>query len=215
MNQDPRRQVIETAAGMNASGINSGTAGNVSLRHGEGMLITPSGVHCDDLRPGDIVPVSLQGQWDDGRQPSSEWRFHRDIYRQRPDAHAVVHAHPVHCTALACLGKAIPAFHYMVAIAGGADIRCAPYATFGTQELSDHVLQALAGRKACLLANHGLVCLERDLPRALALAIEVENLARTYCQCLAVGKPVLLDSAEMARVIEKFSHYGAAAHPRD
>lgn len=215
MIQDPRRQLIETAVGMNASGINCGTAGNVSLRHGDGMLITPSGACYDDLRPGDIVPVSLQGQWDEGRQPSSEWRFHCDIYRQRPDAHAVVHAHPVHCTALACLGKAIPAFHYMVAVAGGADIRCAPYATFGTQELSDHVLQALAGRKACLLANHGLVCLESDLPRALALAIEVENLARTYCQCLAVGKPVLLDAAEMARVIEKFRHYGADAHPRD
>jgi L-fuculose-phosphate aldolase len=211
MSQDLRRQVIETAVGLNASGINSGTSGNVSLRHGDGMLITPSGVHCDDLRPGDIVAVTLDGHWQEGLKPSSEWRFHRDIYRQREDAKAVVHAHPVHCTALACLGLGIPAFHYMVAVAGGEDIRCAPYATFGTQELSDHVLQALAGRKACLMANHGLLCMERDLPRALALAIEIENLARTYCQCLAIGTPVLLDAAEMARVLEKFKHYGAGA----
>jgi len=209
MTGDPRLELIEVALDMNAGGINSGTSGNVSLRHGEGMLITPSGVRYDDLQPGDIVAVSPEGKWDDGRKPSTEWRFHRDIYARRPDAHAVVHAHPVHCTALACLGKGIPAFHYMVAIAGGEDIRCAPYATFGSQELSDHVLQALSGRKACLMANHGLVCLESSLSRALALAIEVENLARTYCQCLASGEPLVLDSEEMARVIEKFRHYGA------
>jgi L-fuculose-phosphate aldolase len=211
MNQDPRAQLIQTALEMNASGINCGTSGNVSLRHGEGMLITPSGVQYGEMRPGDIVAVSLDGRWDEGRKPSSEWRFHRDIYRQRPDAHAVVHAHPVHCTALACLGKPIPAFHYMVAVAGGEDICCAPYAAFGTQELSDHVLAALAGRKACLMANHGLICLERDLLRALALAIEVEYLARAYCQCLAIGEPILLDSTEMARVIEKFRDYGAGS----
>jgi L-fuculose-phosphate aldolase len=211
MNSDLRAELIGIALEMNASGINCGTSGNVSLRHGEGMLITPSGVHYDEMRPGDIVAVSLDGHWDEGRKPSSEWRFHRDIYLQRPDAHAVVHAHPVHCTALACLGKPIPAFHYMVAVAGGEDIRCAPYATFGTQELSDHVLKALTGRKACLMANHGLICLERDLPRALALAVEVENLARTYCQCLAIGEPNLLGSEEMARVIELFRHYGAGA----
>jgi len=210
MNRDPRSDLIETAVAMNASGINCGTSGNVSLRHGEGMLITPSGAVYATLHPDDIVLVSADGHWDAGEKPSSEWRFHRDIYLQRPDAHAVVHAHPVYCTALACLGKPIPAFHYMVAIAGGDDIRCAPYATFGTQELSDHVLQALAGRKACLMANHGLVCLERDLPRALALAIEVENLARTYCQCLTLAEPDLLDSVEMARVIEKFKDYGVA-----
>ena len=210
MSQDPRRHLIETAVMMNASGINCGTSGNVSLRQGKDMLITPSGANYDDLRPGDIVLVSAEGQWDAGKKPSSEWRFHHGIYQQRPDAQAVVHAHPVYCTALACLGKPIPAFHYMVAVAGGEDIRCAPYATFGTQELSDRVLQALAGRKACLMANHGLVCLERSLSRALALAVEVENLARTYCQCLSIGEPTILDSAEMARVIEKFKHYGAA-----
>jgi len=209
MKQDPRTQLIEAALEMNASGINHGTSGNLSLRRGEGMLITPSGVQYHEMQPGDIVAVSLDGQWDEGLKPSSEWRFHLDIYRHRPDAHAVVHAHPVCCAALACLGRAIPAFHYMVAVAGGEDIRCAPYATFGTQELSDHVLQALAGRKACLIANHGLVCLERDLSCALALAIEVENLAKTYCQCLAIGTPELLDSAEMARVVEKFRQYGA------
>jgi len=208
MKQDPRNELIGIASEMNASGINCGTSGNVSMRHGEGMLITPSGVHYHELRPAEIVSVSLEGRWKDGQEPSTEWRFHRDIYAGRPDAHAVVHAHPVHCTALACLQKGIPAFHYMVAVAGGGDIRCSQYATFGTQELSDHVLHALRGRKACLMANHGLVCLERDLRRALALAIEVENLARTYCQCLALGEPVLLDSAEMARVTEKFKKYG-------
>ena len=211
MNQDPRCQLIATALDMNASGINYGTSGNVSLRHGGGMLITPSGARYDGLHPADIVFVSSAGHWDEGREPSSEWRFHLDIYRQRPDADAVLHAHPVHCTALACLGKTIPPFHYMVAVAGGEDIRCTPYATFGTQALSDAVLQALSGRKACLMANHGLVCLESDLPRALALAIEIESLAQIYCQCLAIGDAVLLDSAEMARVIEKFRHYGAAA----
>ena len=215
MSQDPRQQLIETAMAMNASGINCGTSGNVSLRQGDGMLITPSGVHYDHLIADDIVLVSADGKWAEGAKPSSEWRFHHGIYQQRPDAHAVVHAHPVHCTALACLGKGIPAFHYMVAVAGGEDIRCAPYATFGTRDLSDHVLQALTGRKACLMAHHGLVCLERTLPRALALAIEVENLARTYCQCLAIGEPAVLDSAEMARVIEKFRHYGAGPWPRD
>ena len=209
MIHDPRQQLIETAMAMNASGINCGTSGNVSLRHEQGMLITPSGAHYDDLHPADIVLVSLDGHWAAGSRPSSEWRFHRDIYSRRPDAQAVVHAHPAHCTALACLGRRIPAFHYMVAIAGGEDIACAPYATFGTQELSDHVLRALSGRKACLMANHGLVCLERDLPHALALAVEVENLARMYCQCLQIGEPVLLDSAEMDRVIAKFSDYGS------
>jgi L-fuculose-phosphate aldolase len=209
VNQDPRRQLIETAIGMTALGINSGTSGNISLRHGEGMLITPTGVDYDDLHPGDIVSVSLEGQWDAGRQPSSEWRFHRDIYCQRPDAQAIIHAHPVYSTALACLRKDIPPFHYMVAVSGGKSIRCAPYATFGTQDLSNHVLKALHGRTVCLVANHGLVCLAGDLPRALALATEVENLARIYCQCLAIGEPVLLDSEEMAQVIEKFKYYGA------
>jgi len=206
-----RESVIETALAMNASGINQGTSGNISVRTDDGMLITPSGMSYSALAPDDLVGVSMDGAFTGKHAPSSEWRFHRDIYRERADAQAIVHAHPDYCVTLACLGKAIPAFHYMVAAAGGRDIRCSAYATFGTQELSDHVLKALQGRKACLMANHGLVCLERDLPRTLALAIEVEHLAKAYYQCLSIGAPVILDEEEMARVLEKFKTYG----PRD
>jgi L-fuculose-phosphate aldolase len=204
-----RESLIETALAMNASGINQGTSGNLSVRTDQGMLITPSGLPYSSLAPDDLVAVSSDGAFSGVREPSTEWRFHLDIYRQREDARAVLHAHPSWCVALACLGRGIPAFHYMVAMAGGRDIRCSAYATFGTRELSDHVLQALSGRKACLMANHGLICLERDLPRALALAVEVEHLARAYCQCLAIGEPVLLDDEEMDRVLEKFRHYGS------
>lgn len=211
MSKDLRGSVIETALAMNASGINQGTAGNISVRTDDGMLITPSGMHYSSLAPDDLVLVSIDGAISGQREPSSEWRFHRDIYRERKDAQAIVHAHPDYCVTLACLGKAIPAFHYMVAAAGGHDIRCSDYATFGTQQLSDHVLKALQGRKACLMANHGLVCLERNLPRALALAIEVEHLAKAYYQCLSIGEPVILDDDEMGRVLEKFESYG----PRD
>ena len=207
MSRELREQLIETAVAMNTSGINRGTSGNLSVRMDGGFLITPSAMNYSELVPADIVAMNLEGEWEDSVKPSSEWRFHRDIYRQRADARAIVHVHPVFCATLACLGKPIPAFHYMVAVAGGRDIRCAAYATFGTQELSDHVLAALTDRKACLMANHGLLCLEHDLPRALALAIEIEQLAQVYHQCLAVGEPVILDDEEMARVLEKFKHY--------
>jgi L-fuculose-phosphate aldolase len=208
MSRKLREQLIETAVAMNASGINRGTSGNLSVRVDGGFLVTPSAVNFSELTPEDIVAMNLEGQREDSVKPSSEWRFHRDIYRHRADARAIVHAHPVFCATLACLERPIPAFHYMVAVAGGRDIRCAAYATFGTQELSDHVLAALTDRKACLMANHGLLCLEHDLPRALALAIEIERLAQVYHQCLAVGEPVILDDEEMARVLEKFKDYG-------
>ena len=143
-----------------------------------------------------------------GREPSSEWRFHLDIHRARPDLAAIVHTHSPSATALACHGRGIPPFHYMVAAAGGADIRCAPYATFGTQELSDHALAAMAGRKACLLAHHGVIACEASLAQALALAIEVEHLARMYLAALALGEPPRLGAEEMARVLAKFEHYG-------
>ena len=208
MSEELRRQLIETALEMNRSGINQGTSGNLSVRLGEGMLITPSGIPYPALAPPDIVYVDRSGKTDGSRKPSSEWRIHSDIYKAREDARAILHAHPAECVALACMQKAIPAFHYMVAVAGGRDIRCAPYATFGTQELSDHVLEALRGRKACLMANHGLVCLETGLDKALSLAIEVEQLAKSYLRCLAVGDPVLLDSEEMDRVLLKFKSYG-------
>jgi L-fuculose-phosphate aldolase len=175
------------------------------------MLITPSRKPYADLLPADIVPVALDGSWPESQVPSSEWRFHRDIYLHRPDALAIVHAHPVYCSALASLHRGIPAFHYMVAVAGGKDIRCCGYATYGTQDLSDLLLAGLQDRKACLMANHGLVCLESSLPRALALAIEVENLARTYCQALQIGEPVILDDAEMVRVMAKLGGQGSNA----
>jgi L-fuculose-phosphate aldolase len=207
-----REELIATAREMNASGINQGTSGNLSLRCGDGLLITPSGLPYDRLEPADIVLVQL----DSGdapvatgmRKPSSEWRIHRDVYRARPEARAILHAHPVHCAALACLHRPLPAFHYMVAVAGGRDIRCAPYATFGTQALSDHALAALEGRRACLMANHGLLCLGADLRSVLALAVEIEALAKTYLACLAAGEPVILDDAEMDRVLDKFRDYG-------
>jgi L-fuculose-phosphate aldolase len=208
MSTDLREQLIESAVAMNASGINRGTSGNLSVRSGADFLITPSGLNYSELVATDIVVVNFEGEWEGSNKPSSEWRIHRDIYREREDAHAILHAHPVNCATLACLGKPIPAFHYMVAVAGGDDIRCAAYATFGTQLLSDHVLTALRNRKACLMTNHGLVCLEQNLPRALQLAIEIEQLAQIYYQCLAVGEPVILDDAEMETVLEKFSSYG-------
>jgi L-fuculose-phosphate aldolase len=207
MSKELREQLIETAVAMNASGINQGTSGNLSVRMDGGFLITPSGVNYAELAPEDIVAMNLRGEWGGSIKPSSEWRFHRDIYRHRADAGAILHAHPAFCATLACLGRPIPAFHYMVAVAGGRDIRCAAYATFGTQELSDHVLGALTDRKACLMANHGMVCLEQDLPRALALAIEIEQLAQVYQQCLALGEPVILDDGEMEDVLEKFKDY--------
>lgn len=207
MTEPLRRQLIETAVEMNRCGINQGTSGNLSLRHEDGMLITPSGLDYSGLHPEDIVFIDAAGGSEGPRKPSSEWRIHLDIYNARADAGAILHAHPTHCAALACLRKPIPAFHYMVAVAGGRNIRCAPYATFGTQELSDVALAALAGRTACLMANHGLLCLAGGLSAALSLAVEVEQLAHTFLQCLAAGEPVILDDAEMERVLEKFRDY--------
>ncbi len=207
MSDTLRQALIETAQAMNASGINQGTSGNLSVRSEEGMLITPSAMAYPDLAGEDIVFMDLSGKTEGSRQPSSEWRFHLDIYLQREDAQAIVHAHPVQCAALACLNRPIPAFHYMVAIAGGRNIRCAQYATFGTQALSDHVIAALEDRNACLMANHGLIALGQSLSRALALAVEVENLAKMYTRCLSIGEPCILDDEEMERVIKKFRTY--------
>ena len=210
-----RAAVIATAQAMNALGINRGKSGNVSVRCSDdsfdGFLITPTGLPYADTVPADIVAVTLDGDAQGARRPSSEWRFHRDIYRSRPDAGAVVHAHAPFATTLACLGRGIPAIHYMVAVAGGKDIRCAPYATFGTQELSDHALAALASRRACLLANHGMIALGASLGAALALAVEVETLAEVYWRALQVGAPDLLSDLEMARVIERFRTYGQSS----
>lgn len=212
-----RRDLIETARRMNAFGINQGTSGNLGVRAGAGLLVTPSGVGYEAMTPADIIEMDFDGAWRcavEGRRPSSEWRFHRDILHARPDLGAVVHAHSNHATALACLRRDIPAFHYMVAIAGGSSIRCAPYATFGTEALSRAALKALDGRRACLLANHGMIACGKDLPAALALAVEVETLASQYCQALQVGAPKLLSAAEMKRVLAKFTAgYGYASEP--
>ena len=193
---------------MNALALNQGMSGNVSARIAAGMLITPSGLPYDAMAPGDLVVVDGQRKPHGDRAPSSEWRFHHDILVARPEVGAVLHAHPPFCTALACLQKDIPAFHYMVAVAGGDSIRCAPYATFGTQELSDNALAALDGRRACLLANHGLIALGADPQSALALAVEVEALAAQYCRALQIGQPEILPPGEMRRVLEGFRLYG-------
>jgi L-fuculose-phosphate aldolase len=203
-----RAEIIATAIRMNASGINRGKSGNVSARTATGFLITPTGLTYESLQPEDIVAVTLAGTASGSRLPSSEWRFHRDIYAACSEAGAIVHAHSSFATSLACLGRDIPAFHYMVAVAGGKDIRCAPYATFGTQDLSDAALTALAGRRACLLANHGMIAMGPSLEAALALAIEVEALAEQYWRALQIGEPNLLSDAEMDVVLEKFKHYG-------
>lgn len=209
---DLRREIIATCLKMNALGINQGSSGNLSVRSGDGLLITPSGLPYDETGPRDIVRLGFDGSWEGSRRPSSEWRFHRDILAARPDAEVVLHAHSTFCTVLACHGRSIPAFHYMVAVAGGSSIRCAPYATFGTQELSDRAVAALADRQACLLGNHGVIVLGRTLKQALALAVEVETLARQYVHALTIGEPAVLPEDEMARVQEQMHRmkYGQA-----
>lgn len=206
-----RRQIISTALRMNGVGINRGKSGNVSARCKSGFLVTPSGLAYEKTKPADIVFVDAKGKATGKREPSSEWRFHHDIYRTRPECLAVVHAHSSFATSLACLRMEIPAFHYMIAVAGGHNIRCAPYATFGTQELSDNALAALKGRKACLLANHGAIALGDHLDAALALAVEIESLCEQYWRALQIGKPVILPDEEMAVVIDKFRTYGKPA----
>lgn len=207
--EELRAALVAAARKAAALGLNPGRSGNLSARVAGGFLVTPSGLAYDLLQPGDIVRLDAQGQAARGqRTPSSEWRLHRDVYARRPEAAAVVHTHAPFATTLACLRRGIPAFHYEVAFAGGADIRCSPYATFGTQALSDRALEALEGRRACLLANHGAVALGGTLAEALGLAEKVEALARLYWQALQLGEPPLLDGVEMATVLEKFAAYG-------
>lgn len=207
-----RQSIIDACLEMNASGINQGTSGNISLRHGDGLLITPTSLPYADLVPEDIVFMDMEGKATGRHRPSSEWRFHLDILRERPDVGAVVHAHPTYCTTLAIMERSIPPIHYMVAVAGGPDIRCAPYATYGTEELSRHAVEALAGRKACLLAHHGMIAVGASLSSAMWLAVEVEALARQYHGCLQLGEPPLLPVAEIENVIAriKAASYGQA-----
>jgi len=203
-----RQQIIAHALKLNSSGLSHGTSGNLSIRGGHGMLITPSGIAYDQLAPEDIVDMRLDGGYEHRLAASSEWRFHRDIYAARPEIHAVVHAHPTYATALAIHKMSIPAVHYMVAVGGGNSIRCADYRTYGTPELSTAALKALEGRTACLLEHHGMIATGPNLARAMWLAIEVETLARQYVTALQLGDPPVLPDDEMARVVEKFKSYG-------
>jgi L-fuculose-phosphate aldolase len=209
---DARRAVIDTALAMSRSGLSPNRSGNVSCRWGEGMLITPTGLAYEELKPSDIVLVEADGTVE-GRQkkPSSEWRFHFSAYGARPDMNAVVHTHSLHAAVLACAGKPIPAFHYMVAVAGGKDIPLVPYAPFGTDELARYVAEGLAERRACLMAHHGAIAMGETLASALELAHEVEVLAEQYYKVLTLGPARVLSDAEMDDVLERFKSYGQKA----
>jgi L-fuculose-phosphate aldolase len=208
MRESLSQQIIDTCLAMNAQGINQGSAGNVSVRTGDGFLITPSGLSYDKLTPGDIVYMGMDGSHEGLLTPSSEWRMHLDIYAARPEASAVIHAHSTFATSLSCLRKEIPAFHYMVAVAGGRNIRCSNYALFGTQDLSDTMLEALEDRRACLLGTHGMICFHDNLDKTLWLAVEVETLAKQYWHACQAGVPVLLSDVQMVEALEKFKSYG-------
>jgi len=205
-----RQQIVTVSLDLAPKQLSRGTSGNVSARVPEGYLITPSGVPYEALTAQSIVMLGLDENPDEDAfpRPSSEWRFHRDIYRARADAQAIVHAHPPFSTSIACMNQSIPAFHYMIAAAGGNNLRCAHYATFGTQELSDSILVAMQDRKACLIGNHGIVAIGSNLTAALSLAVTVEDLAEQYVRVLQMGEPVILSDDEMALVLEKFKTYG-------
>jgi L-fuculose-phosphate aldolase len=203
-----RQSIIDACIEMNNVGINQGTSGNISMRHGEGMLITPTSTPYATLTPQDIVFMNWAGAAEGRLDASSEWRFHLDIFKARPEVNAIVHAHPNYCTTIAIMGRKIPAIHYMIAVAGGSDIRCAPYATFGTAELSVNAVKALEGRKACLLEHHGMIAVGTSLDNAMWLAVEVETLARQYHGCLQIGEPPLLSDEEIENVIGRMASYG-------
>jgi len=212
--QAQRAALIAACQELTRRDLSHGTSGNISVRRDERrFFVSPTGMAYETLEAEDIPLMDFDGRWFGRRRPSSEWRFHRDILQSRREIHAIVHTHSRHATALACTGRGIPAFHYMVAVAGGDDIRCAPYSTYGTQTLSDAVVAALAGRTACLVANHGVIALGADLPAALALAGEVENLAAQYCTALSLGAVRILDDREMHEVTEKFRTYGKQDAP--
>jgi len=206
-----REQIVAACRQLDSSGLNRGMSGNVSCREGEHFLITPTGVPVDEITPSKIVSLDFDGKVIDIGKPSSEWQFHSAIYRARAEINAVVHTHAPHSTALACLREDLPPFHYMIALAGGDSVRCAPYALFGTDTLSQHAVAALVDRKACLLANHGMITLGRDLDEAMTIAIELESLCQQYLIARQVADPVLLSADEMRAVIERFKSYGKHA----
>jgi L-fuculose-phosphate aldolase len=206
-----RQAMIDASRRMNALGINQGTSGNISVRQGESMLITPSAMPYDAMRPEQIVEMPLtqdSGSWRGPLRPSTEWRFHLDILRTRPEFGAVVHGHATFATVLAIARKEIPACHYMIAAFGGSSVRCSPYALYGTKELSEHALAALEGRSACLLANHGMIACGETLEKAMWRAVELETIARQYYHSLLIGGPVLLSDAQIAEALAGFASYG-------
>ena len=210
-NLEKRKELIEYSIKLNTSNLSPLRSGNISVRSiensVEGFLITPSGKKYDTLKEEDIVFVSSDGNHDINLKPSSEWRFHKDIYLKKTDAKAIVHAHSPHATAVSAHGKDIPAFHYMIALAGGNSIKCAKYATFGTQELSDNIIDALENRKACLMSNHGQVAFGENLESAFELAEELENICHQYINTIKLGDPKILSSSEMDVILEKVKNY--------
>jgi L-fuculose-phosphate aldolase len=206
-----REAAVATVRQLDALGMNRGSTGNLSVRVGAGMLITPTGMGAEDLRPQDLVWLGWDGTQRGDWRPSSEWHFHQAIYRARPDLHAVLHTHSTHAAALACLRRELPAFHYMVAVAGGDSVPCVPYHLFGTEALSLAVAGAFASRDACLMANHGLVAGGSMLAKAMKVLQEIESLCEVYLKALAVGEPAVLSKDEMAAVIAKFASYGKTA----
>ena len=210
-----RRELLEVARRMSSAGLSHGTSGNLSVRVERGLLITPTGMPYDEMSTEDMVELMFDGHTPHGqRLPSSEWRLHRDIYQRRADANAILHTHSRFCTTLACLRQSIPAVHYMIAVTGSSIVRCAPYATFGTEELSKVTVETLGNDNACLMANHGMVAVGANLAAALKVASEVELLAEEYWRALQVGQPHVLDDAEIARVMESYRTYGHQRRPR-
>ncbi len=208
-----REQLVALVRKLDDLGLNRGTSGNCSVRSERGLFITPSGTDVERLSPDAIVEMNLRGETLSGGEPSSEWRFHRDIMLAKPEVNAIVHAHSSYATSLSCFREDVPAFHYMIAVAGGNSIKCSSYALFGSQSLSDNVLLALVDRKACLMSNHGMIATGKNLNSALTLAIEVENLCHQYLMALQVGQPVLLNEQEMSDVQKKFLGYGDWSEP--
>lgn len=203
-----RAGIVDACRRMNALGINQGTSGNISVRWRDGLLISPSGVDYADLTPDQVVFIAYDGSYDGDIKPSSEWRFHARIIAEKPEVGSVVHTHATYCATLAIRGMSIPAIHYMVAVAGGTDIPCVPYTTFGTQELAKMVIAALQDRSACLLANHGMIATGPHLKKALWLAVEVETLARQYFNSLLIGGPNLLSDEQIGDTLHRFETYG-------
>ena len=202
-----REALLNSAQTLQTRGLNQGTSGNLSVRQGDGFLITPSGMPIDEMNTNSMVEMNMRGEPISDGKPSSEWRFHRDIYQAKPEVGAVIHTHSMFATTLACLRKDIPPFHYMIAVAGGDTIRCADYALFGTQALSDHAIKALSNRRACLLANHGMIAVGKTLQQALDISVEIETLCEQYWRALQIGEPHILSKQEMHEVFEQFKGY--------